>query len=88
MLGGLGERIELREREQDVLNELCKPVLESAGPPASNVEIADALFLSLDGVRSNLKSLYRKFGIRSGTPDQRRAQLVQRAIDEVYISIS
>jgi DNA-binding CsgD family transcriptional regulator len=86
--GGLGERIDLREREQDVLNVLCRRVIDNAGPPASNTEIAAELFLSVEGVRSNLKSLYRKFGIDSGTPDQRRAVLVQRAIDEVYISLT
>jgi DNA-binding CsgD family transcriptional regulator len=86
--GGLGDRVELRDRERDVLNVLCRPVIENTGPPASNTEIAAELYLSVEGVRSNLKSLYRKFGIASGTGDQRRAMLVQRAIDDVYISIS
>jgi DNA-binding CsgD family transcriptional regulator len=86
--GGLVDRVDLRDRERDVLNVLCRPVIEDAGPPASNTEIAAELFLSVEGVRSNLKSLYRKFGITSGTSEQRRARLVQRAIDEVYISFT
>lgn len=84
--GGLLNRVSLRERERDVLNALCRPVIENTGPPASNREIAEALVLSVEGVRSHLKTLYQKFEIVSGTPDQRRALLVQRAINEVYVS--
>jgi DNA-binding CsgD family transcriptional regulator len=78
-------RVALTRGERSVLDQLCKPVIERTGPPASNKEIAAALFLSIDGVRSHLKSMYGKFGIAEGTAAQRRAALVRNAIDGRYV---
>jgi DNA-binding CsgD family transcriptional regulator len=78
-------RVVLTAKEQQVLECLCRPVLSGAGAPASNEEIRADLFLSADGVRSHLKSVYRKFGLTSGTAAQRRAQLVQRAIADGFV---
>jgi len=47
----------LTEREQDVLDQLCK------GKSYKN--IADALFISQDTVRSHIKSIYKKLEVNS-----------------------
>jgi pSer/pThr/pTyr-binding forkhead associated (FHA) protein len=58
------ERPLLSGAQQRVLLALCKPLLEDpfAGP-ASNREVAEALFLSVDTVKSHLQVLFDRFGI-------------------------
>ena len=78
-------RAALTAKEREVLVALARPVAARRGPPLSNEEIAAELVLSLDGVRSHLRSIYAKFDLTDGTPAQRRAALVQRALDEGYV---
>jgi predicted component of type VI protein secretion system len=78
-------RVPITAGEQAVLRELCRPALERDGPPASNQQVADALTLSVEGVRSHLKSMYGKFELARGTPGQRRIALVRRAIGDGYV---
>ena len=73
-------------KEREVLAALCRPVAERTGPPLSNDELAAGLNLSVDGVRSHLRSIYSKLELTAGTAAQRRAALVQLAIDEGYVS--
>jgi DNA-binding CsgD family transcriptional regulator len=81
---GPGSRIAVTYKEHEVLALLCDPVIAGTGPPLTNQQIADTLFIGLDGVRSHLKALYRKFSVPLGTGSWRRAELVRRAIDEGY----
>jgi hypothetical protein len=48
--------------------------------PATDQEIADQLFLSVDAVHGHLRTLYRKFGIEDLPPEERRARLADLAI--------
>ena len=60
-----------------VLRALCRPCL-AGGPytaPASNQEIARELSLSLDGVKTHLRTLFGKFGIGDLPQNQKRARL-------------
>jgi hypothetical protein len=75
----------LTSKEREVLVALCRPVAERSGPPPSNEELASGLHLSVDGVRSHLRSIYAKFDLLEGTATQRRAALIQLAIDEGYV---
>jgi len=63
---------ELTGRERDVLAALAiHRRRDFAAGPASNEEIARELKLGLETVRTHIKSLYRKTGIASSTPDRR-----------------
>ena len=72
----------LTEAQLGVLRALCRPCL-AGGPytaPASNQEIARELSLSLDGVKTHLRTLFGKFGIGDLPQNQKRARLVELAI--------
>lgn len=76
------ERPQLSEAQRRVLLELCRPLLSDpfAGP-ASNREIADALYLSVDTVKSHLHVLFDRFGIGDVPQNRKRAELARRAIE-------
>ncbi len=75
-------RPQLSEAHRRVLLALCRPLLEDpfAGP-ASNREIAEALFLSVDTVKSHLQVLFDRFGIGELPQNRKRAELARRAIE-------
>lgn len=77
--------IRLTDTQARVLAALCRPVSEADGvaAPATDQEIAAAVFLSLDAVRGHLRTLYRKFGIDE--LPQKRARLVELAIAGGYV---
>jgi pSer/pThr/pTyr-binding forkhead associated (FHA) protein len=76
------ERPQLSDAQQRVLLALCRPLLSDpfAGP-ASNREIADVLFLSVDTVKSHLHVLFDRFGIGDVPQNRKRAELARRAIE-------
>ncbi|MFL5893830.1 MAG: FHA domain-containing protein [Thermoleophilaceae bacterium] len=71
----------LTEPQKNVLVALCRPFRTSGSfaTPATNREIADELFLSVDAVKDHLRKLFQKFGIGEVAQNQKRAQLVWRA---------
>jgi FHA domain len=72
----------ITEAQLGVLRALCRPCL-GGGPytaPASNQEIAVELSLSLDGVKTHLRTLFGKFGIGDLPQNHKRARLVELAI--------
>jgi DNA-binding CsgD family transcriptional regulator len=73
----------LTDAERRVLVELCRPLLEPGivATPASNQEIADALYLSLPGVKSHVRSLFTKLGVDDLPQNRKRAELARRAIE-------
>jgi len=73
---------QLSATQQKVLAALCRPYGGAAhlATPASNQQIAAELFLSLDAVKSNLRSMYQLFGVAELAQNQKRAQLAERAI--------
>jgi len=75
-------RPQLSEAQQRVLEALCRPLLtDPFAGPASNREIADALFLSVDTVKSHLHVLFDRFGIGDVPQNRKRAELARRAIE-------
>ena len=55
---------------------LCRPVNESAfATPATNKEIAEEIFLSVDAVKAQLRVLFDRFGLEDLPQNQKRAQL-------------
>jgi pSer/pThr/pTyr-binding forkhead associated (FHA) protein len=65
-----------------VLVELARPYHGSTGfaTPATNQQIADALFLSVDGVKTHLRGLFELFGVQHLPQNEKRAKLVEHAL--------
>ena len=78
----------LSETQRNVLDALCRPQ-RLAGPyaaPASNQQIADELYLSVDAVKTHLRTLFHKFGVEDLPQNQKRAKLVERAFQLGLVS--
>jgi DNA-binding CsgD family transcriptional regulator len=73
---------QLTDTQRRVLAALCRPYGGAAhlASPASNQQIADELFLSIDAVKANLRAMYQLFGVGALPQNQKRAQLAERAI--------
>jgi pSer/pThr/pTyr-binding forkhead associated (FHA) protein len=71
-----GHDIEVSETQRKLLAALCGPLTESAfAAPATNREIADKLFLSVDAVKAHLRVLFERFGLQELPQNQKRASL-------------
>ena len=79
---------DLTEQQRRVLLALARPFKDPAGlaTPATNKEIADEVFLSVDAVKGHLRVLFQKFGVQDLPQNQKRAQLVWRAFRSGTIS--
>jgi DNA-binding CsgD family transcriptional regulator len=78
----------LTEGERRVLVALCRPLLTRAvaATAASNQEIADALHLSLAGVKSHVRALFAKLRVDDLPQNRKRAELARRAIELGLVS--
>lgn len=76
------DRTSLSEAQRRVLVTLCRPFKESSGyaTPATNQQIAEELFLSVDAIKTHLRALFAKFGIEDLPQNQKRARLVELAL--------
>jgi pSer/pThr/pTyr-binding forkhead associated (FHA) protein len=72
-------RSSVSETQRRVLTALCRPYKgnSSYATPATNQQIADELFLSVDAVKTHLRTLFRKFGVEELPQNQKRARLVE-----------
>lgn len=79
--------VRLTDAQLAILAALCRPIVAGNGyaTPATNQEIADAVFLGVDAVKGHLRTLYRKFGIEDLPQNQKRARLVELAIEGGYL---
>jgi len=69
--------------QRAVLVALCRPFKDGRlyATPASNQRVAEELFLSLDAVKTHLRTLFHKFGIEDLPQNQKRARLVEMALE-------
>ena len=74
--------------QRRVLLALARPVLAegSFATPATNRQIAEELFLSVDAVKTHLRALTVKFGIADLPQNRKRARLVELALHNGEIS--
>jgi pSer/pThr/pTyr-binding forkhead associated (FHA) protein len=73
--------------QQRVLDELCRPALDGPlGVPASNREIAEALFLSIETVKTHIHALFELFDVPHLPQNRKRAELVRRAFERGAVS--
>jgi pSer/pThr/pTyr-binding forkhead associated (FHA) protein len=69
--------------QQRVLVALCRPLLVNEEPgatPPSNAELAEALGVSTEAVRSHMKTLFKLFEIPDLPQNRKRAELARRAL--------
>ena len=71
----------LSPTQRQVLTALCRPYKHESPyvTPASNQQVAGELFLSVDAVKTHLRTLFQKFHIEDLPQNQKRAKLVERA---------
>jgi hypothetical protein len=79
--------VRLTDTQLGILAALCRPLTSGNhfATPATNQEIADEVYLSVDAVKGHLRTLYRKFGIEDLPHNQKRARLVELAIAGGYV---
>lgn len=78
----------LSETQRKVLIALCRPFKDGAShaTPATNQQIADELFLSVQAVKAHLRALFEKFSVSDLPQNSKRAALVHRALGSGVIS--
>jgi pSer/pThr/pTyr-binding forkhead associated (FHA) protein len=83
------DRASLSDAQRRVLVALCRPFKESSGyaTPATNQQIAQELFLSVDAIKTHLRALFAKFGIEDLPQNQKRVRLVELALTSGIVTM-
>ena len=78
----------LSDTQRQVLIALCRPYKEAPGfaVPASNQQIADELFLSVDAIKAHLRTMFEKFGLGDLPQNEKRVRLVEAAFQRGAVS--
>ena len=85
--GGAATVVDVSPAQRRVLLSLCRPLAQPAvAAPASNREIAEDLTVSVEAVRSHLKTLFRLFEVPDLPQNAKRAELANRAITSGVVS--
>ena len=71
----------ITESQRKVLVELCRPAIERGGGAASNREIAEALFVSVETVKTHMRALFDAFAVGDVPQYHKRSELVRRALE-------
>jgi hypothetical protein len=70
------QSLPLSPTQRKILIVLCRPVSDSAfATPATNKQIADEVFLSVDAVKAHLRVLFERFGLNDLPQNEKRARL-------------
>jgi pSer/pThr/pTyr-binding forkhead associated (FHA) protein len=72
----------LTDTQRGVLIELCRPygTGEQFATPATNREIAERVYLSVDAVKGHLRVLFERFGLSELPQNEKRARLAEQAL--------
>jgi len=74
--------IPLSPMQRKVLIALVRPVHESASAtPATNRQIAEEVFLTVDAVKAHLRVLFDRYGLSELPQNEKRARLVATVLD-------
>ncbi|KAF0961808.1 MULTISPECIES: FHA domain-containing protein [Rhodococcus] len=81
-------RESLTKTQREILIALCAPRKHNAGfaAPATNQQIADRMYLSVETVKTHMRALFAKFGIEDVPQNQKRARLVERAMQSGIVT--
>lgn len=72
----------LTPMQRKVLIALVRPVHESdSATPATNRQIAEEVFLTVDAVKAHLRVLFERYGLSELPQNEKRAQLVATVLD-------
>lgn len=70
------QSVPLSPAQRKILIALCRPVSDSAfATPATNRQVADEVFLSVDAVKAHLRVLFERFGLGELPQNEKRARL-------------
>jgi pSer/pThr/pTyr-binding forkhead associated (FHA) protein len=74
--------------QRRVLLALCRPFKDQSqfATPATNQAIAAELHLSVDAVKTHMRALFEKLGVEDLPQNQKRAALVERALQSGAVS--
>jgi hypothetical protein len=86
-----GERMALpplTDSQRRVLLALCRPYRDGGryAAPTSNQQIADEVFLSVDAVKTHLRTLFGRFELTDLPQNQKRARLAEIALEHGIVS--
>jgi FHA domain len=74
--------IPLSPMQRKVLIALCRPVHESAAAtPATNRQIAQEVYLTVDAVKAHLRVLFERYGLSQLPQNEKRARLVAGVLE-------
>jgi pSer/pThr/pTyr-binding forkhead associated (FHA) protein len=73
---------QVTDTQRRVLIALCRPFREGSefASPASNKQVADEVFLSVDAVKANLRALFETFEVGDLPQNQKRVRLAELAL--------
>lgn len=76
------------ETQRRVLIALCRPYAEgnAFATPATNRAIAEEVYLSVDAVKSHLRTLFERFDVGDLPQNQKRMRLAEQAIKSGIVS--
>jgi pSer/pThr/pTyr-binding forkhead associated (FHA) protein len=75
------------DSQRKVLLELCRPALERGGGAASNREIAEVLFVSVETVKTHMRALFDAFDVGEVPQYHKRTELVRRALESGLVTV-
>lgn len=80
--------LSLSPTQRQVLEALCRPYKARASyaTPATNQAIASEVYLSVEAVKTHLRTLFHKFGVEDLPQNQKRAKLVELAFRSGLVS--
>ena len=81
--------VELTDSQRKILLALCRPYRDGSAyaTPATNKQIAEEVFLSVDAVKGHLRLLFERFGLGDVPQNQKRVKLVELAMQRGVITI-
>lgn len=84
-----GPIAELTDTQRKILVALSRPFQDGSryAAPATNQQVADEVFLSVDAVKGHLRVLFEKFGIADVPQNQKRVRLVELALQSGAIAV-
>jgi pSer/pThr/pTyr-binding forkhead associated (FHA) protein len=76
------------DTQRRILVALCRPFREGSefASPATNKQVADEVFLSIDAVKANLRALFETFEVGDLPQNQKRIRLAELALRSGVIS--
>lgn len=81
------DSVPLSPTQRKVLIALCRPLSDSEhATPATNKQIAEEIFLSVDAVKAHLRVLFERFGLQELPQNEKRARLAASALTSGTLS--